>query len=211
MADISNILKALRPADIIFMADNTLLSRYIRIKSGSFRYSHVAIADGAGGIYTTSATVKHSFLPPFTRWLYGSTKAATFLHGKSAIAVVRYTTPRLGNYGERIGDGQNLTNKQATGILEVCKGMTGEDYPIGKLVRMVAVGDFGNGVDCVDYCKLPDSPDTKVNRICTEGVAHAYLQGAGIELNVKAHNANPSGYDLVELYYSANLVEVARV
>lgn len=193
--DLKLVLNELKAGRLVFMADNTLLSWYIRKSSGSFPFSHVAITDGKGNLWTTSAKKRLTWKPPFVRFEYGLAEAGKYLADKTAISVCEYDA---------------LNDKQVKGILEYCATQVGTGYPVMKLLRMILMGQKGQGVDCTDACGIDYTPEPR-DAICTEGVVAAYLFGAGVRINQKAGNTNPSGYDLVEVFYGEKVKEVIRV
>jgi len=184
------ISDTLQPADIVLVADNTVLSRTIRRLEGGLPVSHAVIAGGNGTIWTTSATQRTTWKPPFKQHLYGAMHEFDFFYEKTKVVIMRMP---------------GITPQQQDGILKICQAMTGDVYPIGKLIKAVWGGLVNLNTTCVS---CGDYDLNKPGKICTEGVADAYLYGAGVDLNPKAHNTNPSGYDLIELYYSGVLKEV---
>jgi len=178
--------------DIVLVGERSFQSWLLRILHGPFPYSHGCLmgekVNGRQTIYT--AAYRGPGDPILAKFgLYRQIDAADYLKDRNYV-VCRYKQ-----------NSQNLSRAQKQEIIEWCKSQLGEKYPIKKVLKYLGIGLKGYGVPEVIHKELTDREH------CFEGVAKAYLK-AGIVLNERAKNADPSGYDGKEIYLSPNLVDI---
>ena len=182
--------------DIVLTRQPGFGSWFLRIFSGPFPYSHASLIGesiaGRPTIYAAGHT--DGKRKPFAFLNYGYFRqldAAAYLKGKNYV-VCRYRAP----------DGrEGLTPRQRKRLLGWCHHNLGEKYPGLKVFRFFTEGLKGLGVTQIIY------PRYAHHEHCFESVAEAYQQ-AGIILNRRAGNLDPSGYDGKEIYFSPHLVDV---
>jgi hypothetical protein len=172
---------AMAPGDIIFTATHSPISYALRMLQGSFPYSHVCLA---GPRVDSMQTIYTTGIWKQFAFRYEQVPASDYLRGKQ-FEVCRFIS---------------LTPEQQAGLMAWCQAHTDSRYPFLKVLVLMAKGFMGNGVDRVRF--LQES-----RPFCAEGVAAAYLS-VGITLGPRANNADPSGYDVREIYEDDRLQTV---
>lgn len=170
--------------DVVFTRRKKgLFPRLIRIFSGGFGYSHVAvvgdITDGFRQVYTTGAQ-RHGF-----NWLFGKVRLIDYLRNKD-YAVLRYRSPARG---------MGLSQQQKDEILDWNQKHIGTKYPQKKALKYLELLLEGEGFNKVAVHGI------KGCVLCYEAVGRAFL-AAGIELNPRGRKLDPSAYNAPEIYYS---------
>jgi len=174
-----------KPGDIIFSRKSGPLSLIIRWLMGPFPYSHAClVADPPNTVFTTGFGGKGkktwAILPASE---FRQLPMSEYLANKKFV-VCRY-------------DG--LTEKQRAQIIKWCQSQLGKKYPFRKTLKLFTMLLKGKGIN-----RVPLQPN---QQHCYEFVAKAYSQ-AGILLDPRANNLDPSGYDIKEIYLSPKLADI---
>lgn len=183
-----------QPGDIVFTRQKSIGSWTLRILHGPFPYSHACLVgediNGRSTIYTAGHTGDND--KPFAfinKGFYRHLDTELYLSDKD------YVVCRFSDHGH------TLSARQKSKIIEWCKDQLGEKYPSKKVLKYLREGLKGRGIEQIDLPELIDSEH------CFEGIAKAYNR-AGIILNKRAGNLDPSGYDGKEIYLSPYLYDV---
>lgn len=181
------LLTKIQTGDIVFSRKNGPMSLFIRWLQGPFPYSHACLVGPNNTVYTTGFGGKgnktHGILPASE---FRQLALDEYLSDKD------YTVCRY----------KGLTVKQRQAIINWCQSQLGQKYPFRKTMKLFTLLLKGRGID-----RINTQPS---QQHCYELVAKAYAQ-AGIELDPRAKNFNPSGYDIKEIFLSPNLIDIKTI